>query len=536
MTGSLKDKVNNQNEKGSISSAGLATKEIPDSEIGEVFKVQDGGDENALERNFDVWGVVGIVYSSIGTPLALGTYLSTVIGVGGAPFFFYTYLFAGVFSLLTAYCMAEFASVHPHSSALVYWSYLYCSPKYNRALAYLSGILSCACWIFGMTATGFFVSDLVLGLVYMHHPNYVSQTFHYYLVFLAGVIFAAGVNIFGTRLIPLISRVVNYVINLGTLFTLVALLARAHPKQTAAFAFKDVTNLTGWSSNGVVFFMSMLPTLATITLFDGACHMTDEIPNPRKNIPTVITYGYTGAYLIGLVSVLVYNFCIVNPENLLDPVGGIPLFQLYVDSLHNEKLATVSALIIIVTFLLASIGIVTSTSRLVMAFANFKGLPFAKAIGSVNTRLNAPVWAVLFVAALTCLIGLLIFASTTALNAVSGSLVATMYVSYLIPFGALVLNKNRYGKGLKPLFDLGRWGRPLNIICIVWFLFAAAWMCVPSYVPVTANTMNYTVAVLGATAFVAVVNWFAYARKHFSIDVIKETESEEENVAEIKAE
>ncbi|CDK25297.1 unnamed protein product [Kuraishia capsulata CBS 1993] len=529
MTDSLKVGLEPQNENNSKSSTGLEISEIPDSETGEALKIQDSVIEGALEKNFDIWGIVGIVYSSIGTPITLGTYLSTVIGVGGAPFFFYAYLFAGVFCLLTAYSMSEMASVNPHSSALIYWSHLYAPRKYARALAYLSGILSCACWIFGATATSFFVSELVLGLVKMRHPGYVSQTYHYYLVFLANVTLSAVVNIFGTRLIPLVARAVTYIFNLGTIFTLVALLARAHPKQTAAFAFKDVTNLTGWNSNGVVFFISILPTTASLALFDGACHMTDEIPNPRKNIPTVITYGYSGAYLIGFVAILVYNFCIVNPENLLDPVGGIPLFQLYVDSLHNDGLAIVSALIVIVGFICGSMGVVTSASRLVMAFANFEGIPFGRAIGSVNTRLNAPVWALLFNATLCSLLGLLVFASSTALNAISGSYISTMYVAYLVPFVALVFKKDRYGEGVKPLFSLGRWGRPINIICILWFLFASAWLCVPSYVPVTANSMNYTVVVLCAAVIVAVVNWFVYARKHFSIEVIEKYEEKLEN-------
>ncbi|CDK27138.1 unnamed protein product [Kuraishia capsulata CBS 1993] len=527
MKGVLKNELSHRNENSSKLNAGLEITEFQDSEMGEGSDIQDGDYDNALEQNFDIWGVVGIVNGSIATPLTLGTYLSTVIGVGGAPFFFYAYLFAGFFCLTTAFCISEMASVHPHSSALVYWSQMFSPPKYARPLAYFSGILSCACYIFGTAATSFFVADLVLGLVDMRHPDYVSKTFHYYLIFLVSVILSALFNIYAARLLPLLGRLTNYVFNGTAIFTLIALLARAHPKQTAAFAFKDVTNETGWSSNGVVFFLSILPTTAAVALFDGACHMTDEIPNPKKHIPMVITYGYSGAYLTGVVAILVYNFCIVNSDNLLAPVGGIPLFQLYVDSMDNAALSTVSALFIVVCYLMGTISIMTSASRLVMAFAEFKGLPCGDAIGSVNKKLNAPVWAIIFVTIWSILIGLLIFASTTALNAVSGSYISTMYVSYLIPFVGLVFKKDRFGEGVKPLFNLGRWGKPMNIICIFWFLFASAWLCVPTYVPVTADTMNYTIVVLFITAIVAAVNWFAYAGKHFSFKEVIQFEEEE---------
>ncbi|CDK29505.1 unnamed protein product [Kuraishia capsulata CBS 1993] len=499
--------------------------QVIDTEDGETCRIIEIRGKDGLERNFDIWGVVGVVYSSIATPLTLGTYLSTVIGVGGAPFFFYSYLFTGFFCLLTAYSIAEMASVNPHSSAMVYWTHLYAPKNYARFLAYASGILSCACWIFGATATSFFISDLVLGVAVMRNPEYVSQTYHYYLVFLANTLLSAVANIFAVKWIPFIARLVNYIFNLGTLFTLVALLARAHPKQTASFAFTEVTNLTGWSSNGVVFFLSILPGVSALSLFDGACHMTDEVPNPKKNIPRVISYGYTGAFLVGLVAILVYNFCIVSADNLLDPVGGIPLFQLYVDSLHNDGLALTCALIIAIGFPIGSVPVVTSASRLLMSFADFGSIPYGvKVFGSVNPGLNSPVWAIVFVSVAEALIGLLYFASSAALNAVSGSFVSAMYLGYSIPFLVLILRKDRFGKGVKPLFNLGTWGRPINIICFIWFFFASAWTCVPMYVPVTASGMNYTVVVLFATFVITVTNWYLYAKQHFSIDVFEKME------------
>ncbi|CDK28017.1 unnamed protein product [Kuraishia capsulata CBS 1993] len=502
--------------------------QIVDTEEGEIARIDELHGKEGLERNFDVWSVVGIVYSSIATPLTLGTYLSTVIGVGGAPFFFYSYLFTGFFCLLIAYSISEMASVNPHSSAMVYWTYLFAPKKYARFLAYTSGILTCACWIFAATATSFFIADLIIGMAYMQNPGYESKVFHYYLVFLANTVLSAVVNVWGTRFIPIIARVVNYIFNLGLLFILVSLLVRAHPKQTASFAFTEVTNLTGWDSKGVVFFISILPCAGSLTLFDGACHMTDETPNPRKNIPIVISYGYTASFFMGLVAILVYNFCIVNPDNLLDPIGGIPLYQLFVDALRNDGLALTCALIISIGFAVASVGVVTSASRLLMAFADFGSIPYGqKVFGAVDPKLNAPIWAIVFVSVTEAVIGLLYFCSSAALNAVCGSCVSAMYLGYLIPFAALCFKKDRYGKGVKPMFNLGRWGKPMNIICCVWYLFGAAWLCVPSYVPVTANGMNYTVVVLCITLLLTMANWYLYARKNFSIVVFEDMETEE---------
>jgi choline transport protein len=54
---------------------------------------------------------------------------------------------------------------------------------------------------------------------------------------------------------------------------------------TNAFVWTDFTNLTGWSSNGFVFLMGILNGAYAIGTPDGVCHMCEEIPNPRKNIP-----------------------------------------------------------------------------------------------------------------------------------------------------------------------------------------------------------------------------------------------------------
>ncbi|CDK24054.1 unnamed protein product [Kuraishia capsulata CBS 1993] len=491
---------------------------VDDYEEGEVGMVpveKKGDGEVELEKNFSLLTVVGLVYSSFATPIALGTYLSLVVGVGGAPFFFYSYLMCGVFSLLTAYSMAELASVHPHASALVLWTQLFASPKYSRVLTYFTGFISCASWIFASCAAAFFQADLILAMASMCFPNYVIQDWHTYLVFLAASTFALGLNTFSMRGVALLANSMNYVINGGTIFIFVALLARAFPKQPAEYVFKEVVNETGWGSKGVVFFLSITPSVSAVAVFDGACHLTDEVPNPKKNIPLVLTYGYTAATFIGLISVIIYMFCIVNPENLLAPVGGQPFFQLFEDSMHSKPLSIISALFVTLTFVGGTNATLTSTSRLVMAFARFGSLPYGKAIGSVNRKFKTPGWAILFVYVWMILLGLLIFASSAALNAVMGSFLTCMFVSYCFPFISLVLTKDRYGEGVKPLFNLGKWGRPINIICIFWFMFASGWLCVPSYVPVTANGMNYTVVVLTATIVVATVNWVFFARKHF---------------------
>jgi amino acid transporter len=481
-----------------------------DIEIGEVLSVENG----ELEKRFSLWSLIGMVYSSFATPLALGTFLSLVIGVGGSPFFFYSYLLTSVFNFLITLSVCEISSAYPHSSAQVFWAVNVVPARFARFLSYISGIFSCACYLFGSIADGFFFAYLLVALIEVFKPEYIPQTWHIYLISIACWTWSFLLNAFAIQSIPYLSNFLNYVINLGSLFIFISLLARVHPKQSANFVFKDIENETGWTSNGVVFFLSILPGCSSVALFDGACHMTDEIPQPERNIPLVIFYSYTAAIILGVIAIIVYMFCIVDVEALLVPVGGEPIIQLFYDSYRSLALTTIASIIFLLLFWGATATFYTSTSRLIMSFARLKGLPFPRFFGSVNKRFKVPINALLLNYVACIAIGAIAFGSASALNAIMGSFVVCMYISYLGPFIGLILKKERF-ENRKIFFSLGNFGLPINIICIFWFIFATVWLNMPSYRPVMSSDMNYTCVVIGCVLLVGIVNWFAYSRKHF---------------------
>jgi hypothetical protein len=55
----------------------------------------------------------------------------------------------------------------------------------------------------------------------------------------------------------------------------------------------------------------------------------------------------------------------------------------------------------------------------------------------------------------------------------------------------------------------------LNIIAIVWTIFITVWLFFPLYLPVTAVTMNYAIAVMAGVCVVSLINWLAHSRKSY---------------------
>jgi amino acid transporter len=66
--------------------------------------------------HFGILSAIGVQYSVTGAPIAIGTYLSLIVGLGGSPAYFWGYIVMGFFQLATCLSIAELASAIPHSS------------------------------------------------------------------------------------------------------------------------------------------------------------------------------------------------------------------------------------------------------------------------------------------------------------------------------------------------------------------------------------------------------------------------------------
>lgn len=66
--------------------------------------------------HFSLLSAIGVQYSVTGAPIAIGTYLSLVVGLGGSPAYFWGFVLMGVMQTATCLAVAELASAIPHSS------------------------------------------------------------------------------------------------------------------------------------------------------------------------------------------------------------------------------------------------------------------------------------------------------------------------------------------------------------------------------------------------------------------------------------
>jgi choline transport protein len=351
----------------------------------------------------------------------------------------------------------------------------------------------------------------------VRNPEYIPQPYHVFLISCGCGLLGVALNTILFRWYPMITNFMVWFINASTLFVLVALLTRAHPKASAHQVFVEIINETGWDSNVLVFFLGFLPACVAIACFDTAAHMAEEMDRPERQVPQVMVGASALCAFTGIIMVVVFLFCTVAPQNLLAPAGGQPVFQVFIDGFRSDALVTAALVIYCIVYFSSCPACIATGSRLVWSFAKHGGLPFQSFIGRVHKSSQVPVNAVWITAFVSSLVGLLVFGPTTVLNGVFGAASVCFFFSYGMPIWLMVLTNGRKSLPQDRYFNLGKLGLPLNILTIAWQLICIPFLCFPLYKPVTPTSMNWaSVAGVGAL-LLAVINWFAFARKNYRV-------------------
>ncbi|KAI7763026.1 hypothetical protein LZL87_011169 [Fusarium oxysporum] len=471
-----------------------------------------------LKHRFSVIAAVGIQYSISATPLAVGAYLTFILGLGGSPYFFFGFIVTAVGQILLCVSLAEIAAVYPHASVQVFWTAALAPPRFSRVLSYCNGAATTLGWIFANAGTYVFSSQIWIAAMQIRLPEYQAQTSHVFLVCLAMASFGAILNVWLFRWYPHFTKFMVWSINASTIYILVTLLVRAVPKTSAHDVFVKVVNESGWSSNGLVFLLNFLPGYVALACFDTAAHMAEEMEDPHRQVPQVMVGATVLCALTAIPMIVAFLFCIVKPENLLAPLGSQPVFEILIDGFRSDALVVIALVIYCIVYLPSCPATIATGSRLVWSFAKHGGLPFSKWIGHVDPSMQVPVNAVYLTAATSSVICLLVFGPNTVLNGVFGAGSVCFFISYGLPIWLLIW-KGRKALPQQRYFNLGMIGVVVNVITVCWQLLSIVFLNFPLYQPVTTANMNWAsvCAIVGLILFG--VNWFAFARKHYQTPV-----------------
>lgn len=278
-----------------------------------------------------------------------------------------------------------------------------------------------ACWFFITAACYLFAAQLFMATIQVGVPDFEPRSWQVYLVYCAMVLQGWAINLPRTyKIVRWSLKAAVFFINGTAVVILVALLVKTNPKQSARTVFVDVVNETGWSSNVVVFFISILPGVASVGGIDSAPHLTDEVDEPRRQIPLVMMGSAALSFLVGLPSILIYLFCIPSLDNLRAPVGGQPIIQLMMDSFDNTGMTMFAGIACVLINMLAGWASFLSWNRLYWSFSRDDGFPLSGWTKKLSNVDSIPVNAMYVNIILLCGIGAISIGSSIAINALLG--------------------------------------------------------------------------------------------------------------------
>ncbi|KAM5359000.1 hypothetical protein ACJZ2D_014825 [Fusarium nematophilum] len=368
--------------------------------------------------------------------------------------------------------------------------------------------------------------NLIQGLIILNNPDYAPERWHGTLIYIFVLVIAFILNIWGSRILPMLE---NLIMVLHILFFFAMLLAVAiipPSRHSSEFVFTFFQNNSGWESDGIAWCLGLLTSAYVMvgmnTLFkgyDSATHMSEEMQNPRMGVPRAMIGSLVLNGTMGFALLIAILFGMGDLKTALDAPTRFPIIEIF-SYMTRNNLAATSAMVctIIISASLATVGLLASTSRTLWAYARDGAPPFCLWLSKLDRKRHIPSNAVISSTAFLVLLGLLNIASTTAFNAILSLTVVTLCLSYLLPIVAMLYRRTRTPEKL----SFGPWCLPpkigimVNIVAVCFNVFICVFLLLPPFQPVTATNMNYAGVVLGSVLILISIDWLFRGRKVYT--------------------
>jgi amino acid transporter len=479
------------------------------------------GHEPALLRRFNIWSMLALAFSVLGTWSTFAQDLASGLENGGAVAIIWGLCLVTFCNICIALSLGELLSAMPTALGQAYWIHRLADSPWGRFFSYMCAWINMFGW-WTLTASQMaFMTNFLLGIKVMFDNNWAgaSEGWVQFLVYVGIAVGFTVVNIILCRrdkALPWFNNVIG--IQFGTLFIVFCLAmvisVGVHKDlhfQSAKFVFGKWINQTSWP-DGVVWFTGLIQAAYGLTAFDSVIHMIEEIPSPRTTGPKVIWLAVAIGALTGGIFMIFCLFCIQSLDSILNSATGLPFPQLMIDTVGLQGAGVLISLFC-VNGLGQGVSIMTTASRLTWGFARDGGLPFSIYLSKVNTFWKVPVRALWVQGVIIALIGVLYLFATTVLEAILSVSTIALTISYAMPIVTLMLvGRDKLPPGQ---FTLGRWGPLLNWVSVIYCLITTIFFFFPGTPSPSASDMNYAIAVFGIMIVIALFSWVLKGRKSY---------------------
>ncbi|MBO1331764.1 amino acid permease [Streptomyces sp. VRA16 Mangrove soil] len=422
-------------------------------------------------------------YASFAAGFSFISVLTTVFqffAVGyafGGPVFFWTWPAVLVGQLLVAACFAELAARYPISGAIYQWSSRLSTPSFGWFAGWIMVTGQIVVVAAAALALQMVLPPLWSGFQFMGGDATPTSPTGAANAAVLGVVLLALttlVNVVDNRVMSWINRVGVTAEIAGALLIVVLLLT--HSERSPGITFH--TGAAGQSGLLAAVLTGSLTAAYVLIGFDSAGEMSEETRHPRRTAPRTILTALGAAGLIG--GLLVLGGILAAPSLTDGRLATEGLSYVLTSSL-GDGVGRVLLADVAVAIAVATLAIQTAACRMLFSMARDGVLPGSRALSRVSPRTGMPTGPALVVGGLAAALLLLNFASPDAFLAIGTTCIVMLYLAYAMVTGPMLVRRLRgqyrgattdgTDESGRPLFSLGRWGLPVNVLALLYGLF-----------------------------------------------------------------
>ncbi|GHH74695.1 amino acid permease [Kitasatospora indigofera] len=391
-------------------------------------------------------------------------------GFAGPAFFWSWPLVLGG-QLLVAACFAELAARYPISGSIYQWA----TRLANATYGWFTGWLMVIGQIVVVTAAALAL-QVVLPAVWPGFqllggdPALTTGTGAANAVLLGTALIALTtlVNVIGIRLMSVINSV-GVTAELAGI-VLISVLLLTHSERTPTVVLH-----TGGQGGYLWLFLVGSFTAAYVMIgFDSAGEMSEETRAPRRTAPRTILLALAAAGLGG--GLLILGALLAAPE-LTDGRLATEGMSYVLTSTLGDLPGRLLLADVAVAVCVGTLAMQTAGARMIFSMARDGVLPFSRRLAAVSPRTGTPHLPALVTGGLATGFLLVNLLAPSAFLALETTCIVLVYTAYALVVGAMLRRRLR---GLpigtegerdehgEPLFSLGRWGLPVNVLALLY--------------------------------------------------------------------
>ncbi|KAJ7058704.1 amino acid/polyamine transporter I [Mycena amicta] len=465
------------------------------------------GYKQEFKRDFSRLELFGLSFTIVGVVQSIAAVLLFSLPYGGLVGMVWGWFTCCCFLVFVALAMAELGSAAPTAGGLYYWTFAFSSPRYRNLLSWLIGYVNSAAYIAGMASVDWGVATQVMAAANIGTDGaFVATTRQIYGVYCALLVMHAVMASLATKVIARLQYFYVF-LNIALFVVVIVALPVATPTElhnSASFAFGHFENTSGWN-NGYAFILSFLAPAWTVGGFDTSVHISEEARNAARAVPFAIMCATILSSILGWLVTIVLAFYMGNDlDSVTGNAIGQPMATIFFNSVGKQGTLVIWAFMII-TLWMTGMDYLIAGSRQLFAFSRDQGLPMSGWLYNINPRTKTPVNAVMFLAFMSLLLGLLAFAGPLAIGAVFTMSIVCQYIGFVTPIVARWVGGQKFVPGP---FNLGLFSAPVAFIASAYMIFMIIVFLFPAIPHPTSHSMNYTAVVVGGILALSLAYYF----------------------------